>query len=84
MYFLILYVYGRYFWCIGWWWVYWDEWCVWLEVWCYDNSIISENVYYGNDVGDVYLNELIKENLILKCLNVCNFREDEIYEKIEC
>lgn len=50
----------------------------------YDNSIISENVYYGNDVGDVYLNELIKENLILKCLNVCNFREDEIYEKIEC
>lgn len=41
-----------------------------------NNSIISENVYYGNDVGDVYLNELIKENLILKCLNVCNFRED--------
>lgn len=50
----------------------------------YDNSTTSENVYYGNDVGDVYSNEPIKENLIPKCSNVRNLREDEIYEKMEC
>nr|XP_034299110.1 uncharacterized protein LOC105341631 isoform X2 [Crassostrea gigas] len=49
-----------------------------------NNSTTSENVYYGNDVGDVYSNEPIKENLIPKCSNVRNLREDEIYEKMEC
>lgn len=49
-----------------------------------NNSTTSENVYYGNDVGDVYSNEPIKENLIPKFSNVRNLREDEIYEKMEC
>lgn len=50
----------------------------------YDNSTTSENVYYGNDVGDVYSNEPIKENLIPKCSNARNLREDEVYEKMKC
>lgn len=50
----------------------------------YDNSTTSENVYYGNDVGDVYSNEPIKENLIPKGSNVRYLTEDEVYERVEC
>ena len=43
----------------------------------------TENVYYGNDVGETYANEPLERTVIDKRSKVKALNEDEVYEKME-